>query len=319
MDSNTQKLLDGRLASKKGGTASTVQFANSLAMPISLYHLTTKGEQKPVKDVNKQDVVLFPGATSAQVNTLSNTWYFFRSTVSGAFVTLLQGEDSTNPPLLPSGTPINITQSYLQPPNDIGKIPAPLAERPVPGNSPNVVIGAGLLPNGNIVVREQYWALAPDSYMLEVGADRTVSTTNVTGMQRTSSTTEEFAASISASASASFWGVSASLSASLSYSSSSFQQVQVTEQTTQYEEYKLKGDTTHPPRMYLRWQLTDAVTVYSLPEPTEGMTDADLAATSAIKPRASLVTAQAPTIICGPFEPVQLPSTPPLVTSGYVG
>ncbi|MEE1742034.1 hypothetical protein PUR49_36785 [Streptomyces sp. BE147] len=124
------------------------------------------------------------------------------------------------------------------------------------------LVGCGILPNGNAVIRQQYWQRLPDSYSIGPLETKTVESTVTSGMQQTSSNLTTVEGSVTGSASAGWGPVSASVSASLSASATSFQQFTATTQTTSYVSDHYENHSETASEMHLHWQLTDSITVY---------------------------------------------------------
>ncbi|MBP2339256.1 hypothetical protein JOF41_005434 [Saccharothrix coeruleofusca] len=147
-------------------------------------------------------------------------------------------------------------------PGDVGPIPVPDSARPIPPDSPRVVVGCGMaqgLPN--VIVREQFWRLAPDSYSIGPDETRTVSYTQTSGMESTTSEQQSLAQSLNVSATAGWGPVSASVSASLSSNTSTFQQVTLSSQQTTFVSRTL--EPASEARTTLYWQLTEVITVFA--------------------------------------------------------
>jgi hypothetical protein len=204
---------------------------------------------------------------------------------------------------------VSITKDWLCSPGDFGPIPMPTYATPqyeisppplypvvppklstiiIPPDSPRVMVGCGTLPGDKkeMVCREQYWQLQADSYCLAGGETRSVSLTSTQGLQSTSSDLTSASASVGTEASAGWGGFSASVSASLSVSSTSFQQVTVTGQTTTYISSELTNLGVDPV-MYLRWQMTDVLTFCHR---------------STHKPMSSVILNGSPVVVTGPYK-----------------
>lgn len=212
-----------------------------------------------------------------------------------------------------------VDDTTISTPNDIGPIPVPTYCPPVPalnppnpplgiyppgtrvansttiipGDSPRVLVGCGVAPNGNLITREQYWERQGDSICLAGNEKRTVSFTLVSGTQRVSSKEQEVAGSLSSSVTGGWGAVSASVSASLSANSKTFQQVTVTEESTSYISQTIKNPHKDP-IMYLRWQLVDVITVFELSADSFNQK-------TIMTPVSSIVTSQSPVVVMGPY------------------
>ena len=197
-------------------------------------------------------------------------------------------------------------------PNRIGNIPKPNAKSLIPPNGMNIVVGVGRVYVGqennqavyNSIVKEQFWQRMPDSYSLFPGQTDTISMTTSTGRQSVSSSNDQIAASVNASAHAGWGPIGASISSSLSMGSSTFQQVTMTEQQQTYRS-KLCENKTDKPQIYFVWQITDIVTVSS----------------PGGEVLSTLVSVEAPAVIYGPYDPSDLPDPDPaeeIIPTGYL-
>lgn len=208
-----------------------------------------------------------------------------------------------------------LNKQSLCAPGDIGPIPVPTASvdpypiqpqpvppRPnstiiVPSDSASVLVGCGVLPNGNVVTRAQFWKRQNDSICLAGHETRTVSYTVSSGKQQTSSDTKTVAESINASVSAGWGPVSTSISASLSQNSTTSQQVVVTEMVSSYVSHTITNPHEEP-IAYLRWQLTDMITVMSVtPDTAPPYSYYGVNVTLL----ASLIQGENPTLAMGPY------------------
>lgn len=287
------ELLDGTLTWNGNPENYNTVVTNYLPVAVELAYVPNPGAPFPNCSGRK---VLAPGGGTYTLTNPTGTDYppgYYEATVvaTGALVDVFDASTAT-----PS---VTLDATVLSAPNDIGPIPVPTArivEPPskapsgtssmvVPPDSPRVLVGCGTAPNGNLVLREQYWARQNDSLCLAGNETRTVSYTVTSGMQQTSSDTTTLSASLSSSISGGWGPVSASLSASLSKSSTSFQQVTVSEQTTSYVANEIHNPHDEP-IAFLRWQLVDVITVFDM-------------ATS--QPIASLMQGANPTIVMGPY------------------
>ncbi len=279
MNSIYQQALNGSLKSVPGGDAFTCTVPNHFEIPIVLAWIDlTGGHAKPV--------VVHPGKTAQLLDCYAGYYYLVTSLWSGAFMCAFNTSQPGNYP---------VSCSMLTPPNDIGTIPVPTSSILIPPDSPRVQVGCGTLPNGHLVVREQYWDRLPDSYCLAPSEERTVGTTTMAGKQETSSKEEVLAESLGLSVTAGWGPISAGISASLSNTSSTYQQVTITEQVTTYVSTTLTNDGDKTV-MYLRWQLVDVITIF---KPSG----------AAI---ASTLSGESPALITGPYpQPSELePSAP---------
>ncbi|MFE2144841.1 hypothetical protein ACFXA3_24400 [Streptomyces sp. NPDC059456] len=299
MNDDYRKAINGTLTSSTGsGSGFGLTFHNMTAIPLNMYLIAGDGSHwgwsaKRQTFLPGEPGYLIPGATKAgyqggssmaQGNPTLGWYWLFTNALTGAFAAVF-------------GTPsvagdICITTWDLLEPNDIGTIPVPDVDAGIliPTDSPRVVVGCGLMSvnsgSSNVVVREQFWQRLPDSYSIAPGETKQSSYTVTSGKQETTSELSTLETSVNASASAGWGPVSASVSASLSTSSTNFQQVTVTEETTSYvaETYSL-DPTAESPEMMLYWQLADSVTIYD----------------SKNNPLGSIVTGTQPMVIGGPY------------------
>lgn len=304
--------LRSRRSTKAGATAAdespgslTVQ--NLLPIAVYVYYLDEMGQQSQVCDSEGNPEIFAAGETSTV--TLLTGEYVFKTVFSGSFAAQFAFvyTDGTSS--------ITLSPSNIPSPNDIGLFPTPTTEAPIPLDSPLVLVGCATLPNGNAICREQYWARAPDSYVLAPGTKRTVATTLTTGIQQISSHQEDVSKALGFSASAGWGPISASVSGSLSTNSSTYQQLMLNSQTTQYESLELINKTDVG-QMYLKWQLVNVITILA---PTTSGDQQVRTAVGALSPPngpggqgpiASIVTAESPILIDGPYDPKNLPLPP---------
>ena len=142
----------------------------------------------------------------------------------------------------------------------------------------------GSLHNGNLIVREQFWRRTGDSYTVAPGETMTVSYTRTVGVESVSSSTTEIATSLGLSVSGGLGPLMVSANASLNMSSSSFQQLTTSEETTMYESLQVVGGDKKA--TWFRWQLTDVVSVYS-------------PSSANYLPLATIVVSQDPVVVTG--------------------
>lgn len=290
MNSIYQQALNGTLRSSMDGTPmDNATFVNALPIPIYGFWVSPSGELIGLTTNNTPSgppSVIGPGGGSLTVGlTYAGDYYAFVSSCSGGFLCVIRvfSQFST------------IHSGLLTTPNDIGELPAPNSSTVIPCDSPLVVVAAGIVPNGNPVTREQYWHQGTSSYMLAPGQTNTVSYTATSGMQQTSSQQQSIATSLGVDGSGGWGPFSASVSASLNTESTTFQQFTASTEMTQSHSTVLTNSTEQP-QMFLNWQLMDIVTVY-----TTGIQQT---------PLASMVNAQSPSLIAGPYNPTTLPPPP---------
>lgn len=290
--------LNGTLQSPADNNVSVaIAIGSKLFIPTTVHTVDTFGALTPVSGtvLPGSAVPTFqPGDNPSSPLTLSTEiwsgqYLILTNQLSGAFVAVL-----TVPSAGQAVPPLDWT--LLAEPNDIGPIPQPNAATLIPPDSPRVLVGCGLAPTGNYIVREQYWRRADDSYVLAPNETRTIGFTTTSGMQQISSSEETLQKSVSASVSGGWGPVSATVSASLSSNAVNYQQLTITSESTRFETVKLKNTTTEP-QMYLKWQLMDVITVYS---------SANSAALSCV------IIGQSPVIVAGPYstDPSSLAAPP---------
>lgn len=187
-----------------------------------------------------------------------------------------------------------IDQSLLTAPNSL-PYPVPDQFCPIPGDSPRVLVAAGQAGGGAVVVREQYWHLTSESFVLAPHATHTISQTRTSGRLETTSEQTDVSASLGLSASGGWGPVSASVSATLSQDSSTSQQFTVSSTDTRFEEIT-HTNATDSPLTYLVWQLIDQILVIGEPA------DATVAAKTPLAILANIASAQTPTLVAGPYS-----------------
>ncbi|MET8686915.1 hypothetical protein ABZV77_22130 [Streptomyces sp. NPDC004732] len=259
MNSTYQQALDGTLVSEDGPTGNPATFTNQTCVPLYLYLLSTDGQH--FSALGSPDQYMPEGSIGLSANGGSYTrqdpgvnWYWvFMNGYSGAFAAACQ---------TPSDGSVTITSFDLLDPNDIGLPPQPGDYVLIPPDSVPAMVGCGILPNKNAVVRQQFWQRLPDSYSIGPGETKTVENTLTSGMEQTTSNLTTVEGSVMGSASAGWGPVSASISASLSASATSFQQFTTTTQTTSYVSDFYQNTSETDSEMHLYWQLTDSITVY---------------------------------------------------------
>ncbi|PTQ74273.1 hypothetical protein [Pseudomonas sp. GV071] len=296
-------LLQGTLESPSNGPGqSSMRITNALPFGVYVYELTSTGDFAGLPNNGTAATPGSPGALLTPGNSLNfgqynqGAYFLVTAAYSGGFVCVFQANES--------GSNLEINTELLLEPNAIGPIPQPNATQVIPPDSQCVVVGCGVAgPNNAVaVVREQYWRRLPDSYTIAPGQSKTISFTTVEGMQSTSSSQVTIAAQIGTSASAGWGPVSASVSASLSASSTTFQQLTLSSETTSYVSETLTGMTANSSdgsgpttQMYLYWQLMDIINIV---DPSSNLV------------LGSIVSGAKPVVISGPFDPNALPPLP---------
>lgn len=244
-----QSVLNCTAVSAPTGPSYNLPINNELPIPLIGYWIDENGLRKKID-------VIDPNGGATLIGVQEGDILYWTNAYSGAF--FMAGQ------MNPSWTGINFFSKWFVEPNDIGAIPQPYANRPIPPNSPSVLISCGVVPDsaeGQVVTREQYWELQGDSYALTPGEARETSYTITSGRQATSSEEATVSSSVGASAGIGWGAASASLSASLNASASVSQQVTVSTERSTYISDRVTNET-NAPVMVLRWQLMDLVTVY---------------------------------------------------------
>ncbi|MFF2040622.1 hypothetical protein ACFVVX_09360 [Kitasatospora sp. NPDC058170] len=283
MNDTYQDALNGTLVSVDGGRRTAMTATNATPVHLLVYWVGLDGllygrnPRTGKLAAGYPGQVLEPGATITWTTVDPADCFVAKVGYSGAFVTAWRAGEAN--------AAVTITDRELLDPDDIGETPVPTGSVLVPPNGPRVLVGAGVLPNGNSVTREQFWQRLPESYSLAAGEEKTVNHTQTQGMQETSSDSKTVSASVSASASAGWGPFSASVNASLSTSSTKSQQVSVSTQTTGFTSNQYTNDTSHG-WMCLFWQLMDTLTVFD----------------GTGTPVASVVSAKGPSVVWGPVD-----------------
>jgi hypothetical protein len=257
------KALQGKLTSPetKTGSALSVKVVNKLAVPVCVVYVDSKGHQdlstlctlKP-----NEDKTYDPTNKKYPVSLYSGDFLLVTTSYTGAFVCVLE--------IKPEATNLTcceerIHAGKLATPNDIGPVPEPTTFILIPPDSPRVLVGCGKAKHDARLLREQYWHRHPDSFSLPPNEKRTISLTTVAGRQATSSTEKDIEKSLDAGTDVGWGPISVSLSAGLSSSTTDFQQVTITEQSTAYVSFGLHNQTLET-QIILSWQLIDIVTVF---------------------------------------------------------
>ena len=243
------KYLAGTLASTGPMQTGPVTLTNKLVVPAWAGFLDPDGSVYPVLGAS-------PGKSATQTGPVNFYWLVW-ALGGGALAGAFQGV---------SGGSLSITigSADLPSPGDIGPVPAPSTEIPIPNDSPSVLVGTGKgtdsTGNQTYMMRSQFWKRSGDSITLAPGESVTTGYSSTTGIQETSSQEETVAKSVNASLAAGWGPVSASLSASLNTSGTSFQQYVSTQTDTRYETRAYTPDQAGT-RMIFRWQLYDVVTI----------------------------------------------------------
>ncbi|TGK18998.1 hypothetical protein EHO61_08840 [Leptospira fluminis] len=248
------KAMYGKLPSVPKGNPVTVTVKNNLTVDVMGFKLDQYG---------MRDILFFPpfwiqAGTSFEFSPQKpriSQWVLhpgdallFTEMVTGAFISAAVVSDEVN-------QTIQLTQSVLCDPNDIGPFPRPNPEIGiiVPTNGPRVVVG---LNAGGKLVRSQYWQRSADSITLKPGMKRTIEHTVRSGKTQTSSTQDTFEAAVNLSANVGWGVVSASASADLSYSSLKSSSFTISQRST-YTVVDIFENIFNEPMTIFVWQLID--------------------------------------------------------------
>lgn len=158
---------------------------------------------------------------------------------------------------------LKISPATMIPPNGIGAPPQSNGSYIVPTNSPMVLVGVANIDPSTIMLRQQFWAISPESYTLLPDVDQKETITITTGVKSDASSFDDLAASIGASTSASFFGFSMSVSASMSYQGGTQQTVTYSKFNTFKKELSYDPGDINEPKSVLIWQLQERLTVLS--------------------------------------------------------
>lgn len=281
MNADYRRAVEGTLCSVNRGNPSEFALANALAIPLQVYWLSATGEQvSPLPPIPPFSiavpVILSPGRSATFRSVPDGYWWLLVAQASGAFAAVVGKEQSSGGRAYVGERGVAVEAELLVPSGAIGMPPSPTAEQLIPGSSPRILVACGPAPSGGgtTIAVEQQWQLSPGSYALAPHERRTVSYTETSGMESTSAESSTFATSLGLSASAGWGAISASLSTSVSTSSTRFDQVVISSETTEFtsSEVENEGDTT---QMTLLWQLTQTATVFeSRNKPTAGVVSA---------------------------------------------
>lgn len=247
-----KQYLAGTLVSAGPPHRGPVTVTNLLSVPVWAGFLATSRDAYPTMRV--------PASTTAQGDWPVN-WYWLIWALDGSLAAVFQGVTPAN------RLEITVGPAHLTSPGDIGPVPVPSMEIPIPNDSPSVLVGIGQGTDSagkpTYMTRSQFWKRSGDSITLAPNESVTTGYTSSTGIQQTSSDTKTVAESVSASVSAGWGPVSASLSVSLNSSITSFQQYVSTQTDTRFESRTYQAQPAET-RMIFRWQLYDVVTISSV-------------------------------------------------------
>lgn len=142
------------------------------------------------------------------------------------------------------------------------KLPSPsLSGSPLPGDSPPIVVGTGMLAKNYVVVRTQHWQKSTDSYSLPGCSGLSVTQTQTSGVTRSTSVMSEVAGAVDVTTSLGWGPISAALSASMSRMSSSAQEVSIAEETTATVIHEFANPYQTAMVVFL-WQLVDRFYIF---------------------------------------------------------
>ena len=307
---NTLSSPNATIVSPSATQLSNVMISNRLAISVVIFALDDAGRRlgwhpaQPGSSPTAPRTLAFgqPGVTIAPnwglrlPSWCSGGYAVVLAQASGAFVCVIPSLPSTST----EAFSFTVSPDVLLQPNCIGPVPVPGQNVIVPPDSPRVLVGCGKTQGGLGLLREQFWQRLADSRPLAANETLTSSTTAVSGIQETTSTQSQLEASLGFSSSVGWGPLSTSISANLSTSSSTFQQVTVSSETTAYNDSVIDNSSGESAYL-LYWQLMDIVTVLD----------------SSGNPQASVVTAIPPPIIAKHAAPapagltVQVPANTP--------
>lgn len=274
MKSDYIQALKGTLASPKDRTATpkfTPRIDNAFDIPVSVVWLTAEGYQ----DVSTMKTIAPGCGVSMRAGKddvhLAGDCFLVTSRDTGGFMCAVKLA-AMNAKEHPKNVYIVGPHDLVQP-GDIGPLPEPTPDQPIPNDSPRVVVGASSFKkpaddtHGKThyhhfrIVREQFWHRGANSYSLAPDEERTVNLTTTSGRQQMSSEETTVQKSLDLGVAVGWGPISASISSSLSSTTTGFQQMTISEQSTAYVSTVLKNHTTET-RTVLYWQLIDIVTVF---------------------------------------------------------
>jgi hypothetical protein len=245
--------LNGTLKSpgQKSSTKRNFKIYNDLPICVRVALITHTGT---IIRVEKTDMISPNKNATIKDSFLSDgSFLMVNSAHTGGFIGILIIKDSE----------YHITTDMLCKPGDIGPVPIPTKNIPVPASSQNIVVGVGEVQNkkGHSLMREQSWQLAADSYTLFPKEKKNIAVTTTSGISQTTTESKEISSSLGVSASIGYGAFSASISSSLNTTSSYMQSYTITEQKSTYESNEIINNNDYP-IMYLRWQIADVVNIY---------------------------------------------------------
>lgn len=287
MDDITRETLAGKPLPlpPEGGETEVMGLRNGLRIPVAVTPWSFDAEGVP-----RFALTIKPGEKVEEVLAV-DSYALVEDAIQGAFIGVMHLTGQGVAQVLPSGrlypASVSSNATLLLKPGDIGPIPLPTTDIPLPNDSTAVLVGAGMALTGNVVARTQQYRRTADSMSLAPGEERNISITTLNGMQEESSDTTTVATSVNASASAGWGPVSASVDASLSTSSTLSHTYTVSASTQRFDEVIYKN-TSEQVETLFAWQLFDVVTIH---DPTKN--------NQAI---ATLVSARPPAFFMGPYH-----------------
>lgn len=263
------------------GATALLLVENDLPIPITLFVSTSRDQMgREVAVLTPNWLIGIPVATDEVLNLIS--------TLSGAFVCQFADFQPGTEWKEHHVRAADLTQAGAigEPPfpDAIGPVATPnvpgqpLTDRSVvvPENSSPVLVGVGVDGQGQVLTREQYWALTNDSYALAPRERVEQSYLTTTGMAQTSSSFETVQATASTSASAGWGPISASVSASMSASMGRQQQVTFNTQTTTSVLQLLDNSDQESGLVVYRWQLVERITWWRAGSMSAGLDPDDM-------------------------------------------
>jgi hypothetical protein len=261
--------------------AATTFWTLTLELPVNIvvYMLSSDGR--------RLTTAMLPGGSAAAPKPYkiyapdaSSYTYIVVESTSGAYVTGFNAK-SGDDVLVGAGTLRPVNNPGL--PDAPGELPTPSRSgSPLPADSPPVLVGAGVLTDSNgkeiaILARTQHWQKSEDSYSLPGCASLSVTLTKSSGVTRSSSAMSSIATAVGVSASFGWGPISASMSASMSQSSTTSQDVSISDTTEATVVRTLRNLYTTPIVVFL-WQLVDRVLIldpngYKLTAMVESVTE----------------------------------------------
>jgi hypothetical protein len=263
-----------------GKTALTFNLTNHFEVPITAVYLNTNGLQdiSTLRDFN-------PGDSHGFYPAYPGDYFLITAKATGGFMCVATVPDPAGSAPAGGGSSLfaaedkkkggnsgqgngkssvahTVGPADLMAPNAIGPLPAATADILIPPDSPRVVVGCARIKKDKYLVREQFWHRQSDSYSLAPGEKRNISLTTQSGRQSTSSEQTTVLKSLDLGLDIGWGPISARFSASLSRTTTGFQQVTVTEQSTAFMSLQLHNTDPKNTKVVLCWQLIDMIGVF---------------------------------------------------------